>query len=140
MRFSGWTGHEFSAVTGLTYNFTNPSTNYQNGVDWHLDWAASQFLSKQFSVSVVGYVYKEIGCDSGSGDRVGCFRSQVIGIGPQLTFLFPVGTWQGYLNLKAYKEFDAQNRPDGWNAWLSFVISPAAPNAVAPRSRQMVTK
>jgi len=55
-------------------------------------------------------------------------------------FLFPVGTWQGYLNLKAYKEFDAQNRPDGWNAWLSFVISPAAPNAVAPRSRQMVTK
>jgi hypothetical protein len=21
----------------------------------------------------VGYAYKEIGCDSGSGDRVGCF-------------------------------------------------------------------
>src|SRR5262249_12488709 len=111
-------GHEFSAVTGLTYNFTNPSTNYQNGIDWHLDWAASQFLSQQFSVGVVGYVYRQIGCDSGSGDRVGCFQSQVIGIGPQVTFLFPVGTWQGYLNLKGYKEFDAQNRPDGWNAWI----------------------
>ncbi len=133
-------GHEFSAVTGLTYNFVNPSTNYQNGVDWHLDWAASQFLSQQFSVGVVGYVYKEIGCDSGSGDRLGCFQSQVIGIGPQLTFLFPVGNLQGYLNLKAYKEFDAQNRPDGWNAWLTFAISPAAPSPASTASRHMVTK
>ena len=27
------TGHEFSAVTGFTYNFNNPTTNYQSGVD-----------------------------------------------------------------------------------------------------------
>jgi hypothetical protein len=138
--FDQKTGHEFSAVTGLTYNFTNPSTNYQNGVDWHLDWAASQFLSKQFSIGVVGYVYKEIGCDSGSGDRVGCFQSQVVGIGPQLTYLFPVGTWQGYLNLKAYKEFAAENRADGWNAWLTFVISPAAPGEAPPSAKRMITK
>jgi hypothetical protein len=26
-------GHEFSAVTGFTYNLVNPSTNYQNGID-----------------------------------------------------------------------------------------------------------
>jgi hypothetical protein len=139
--FDPKTGHEFSAVTGLTYNFTNPSTNYQNGVDWHLDWAASQFLSKQFSVGVVGYVYKEIGCDSGSGDRVGCFQSQVVGIGPQLTYLFPISKeWQGYVNVKGYKEFAAQNRPDGWNAWLTFAISPAAPEAAPPPTRRMVTK
>jgi hypothetical protein len=138
--FDQKTGHEFSAVTGLTYNFTNPSTNYQNGVDWHLDWAASQFLSQQFSVGVVGYVYKEIGCDSGSGGRVGCFQSQVIGVGPQLTFLFPIEKMQGYLNLKAYKEFDAQNRPAGWNAWLTFAISPAAPSPTPSASPRMVTK
>jgi len=138
--FDQKTGHEFSAVTGLTYNFINPSTNYQNGVDWHLDWAASQFLSQQFSVGVVGYIYKEIGCDSGSGDRVGCFQSQVFGVGPQLTYLFPVGNMQGYLNLKAYKEFDAQNRPDGWNAWLTFAISPAAPAAKPSTPPRMVTK
>lgn len=34
---------------------------------------------------------------------------------------------QGYVNVKAYKEFAAQNRPEGWNAWLTFAISPAAP-------------
>jgi hypothetical protein len=48
-------GQEFSAVSGFTYNFTNPTTNYQSGVDWHLDWGASQFLSKQVSVGAVGY-------------------------------------------------------------------------------------
>jgi hypothetical protein len=82
--FNQQTGHEFSAVLGLTGNFQNTSTNYTNGVDLHLDWGASQFLTKQTQVGLVGYVYKEIGCDSGSGDRVGCFQSQVIGIGPQI--------------------------------------------------------
>ena len=48
-------GHEFSAVAGLTGNFENPSTNYTNGIDFHLDWAASQFLTKQLQVGVVGY-------------------------------------------------------------------------------------
>ena len=39
----------------------------------HLDWGASQFLTKQVQVGLVSYLYQEIGCDSGSGDRVGCF-------------------------------------------------------------------
>jgi hypothetical protein len=58
----------------------------------HFDWAASQFLTKQFQVGLVGYVYKEIGCDSGSGDRVGCFQSQAAGVGPQLGFIFRSAT------------------------------------------------
>ena len=101
--FNPQTGHEFSGVLGFTYNFENQSTQYQNGVDMHFDWSASQFLTKQFQIGAVGYVYKEIGCDSGSGDRVGCFQSQVVGVGPQLGFIFPVGDLQGYLNLKYYK-------------------------------------
>lgn len=136
--FNPQTGHEFSAVTGFTYNFNNPTTNYQSGVDWHLDWGASQFLSKQFSVGLVGYFYDQVSGDSGSGNRVGSFESRVIGLGPQMTFLFPVGQMQGYLNLKAYKEFDAQNRPDGWNAWVTLSISSAAPASAAPRP--MITK
>ncbi len=132
-------GHEFSAVLGFTYNLLNQSTQYQNGVDMHLDWAASQFLTKEFMVGVVGYVYKEVGCDSGSGDRVGCFQSQVAGVGPQVGFLFPVGDMQGYLNFKAYGEFAAENRPSGWNAWVTFAISPAPPSPAAP-PKPMLTK
>lgn len=45
--FDPQTGHEFSGVLGFTYNFKNTTTQYQNGVDMHFDWGASQFLSKQ---------------------------------------------------------------------------------------------
>jgi hypothetical protein len=137
--FDPQTGHELSAVLGVTYNWMNPSTQYQNGVDMHLDWGASQFLTKQVQVGLVGYLYDQLSCDSGSGDHVGCFESRVAGIGPQLGFIFPVGTMQGYLNFKAYAEFDAADRPSGWNAWVTFVISPAASHpATLPKS--IITK
>jgi hypothetical protein len=137
--FNPQTGHEISGVLGFTYNFVNPSTQYQSGVDMHFDWGASQFLSKQVMVGLVGYVYKELGCDSGSGDRVGCFQSQVVGVGPQIGFLFPVGDMQGYLNIKAYGEFAAENRPSGWNSWVTFSISPPAPGA-PPTTKPIVRK
>jgi hypothetical protein len=134
------TGHEFSGVLGFTYNFTNQSTQYQNGVDMHFDWGASQFLTKQLQVGLVGYVYQEVGCDSGSGDRVGCFQSRVVGVGPQVGFIIPLSTaTQGYLNLKSYWEFASQNRPDGWNAWVTFVISPAE-QAPSTAPRHITTK
>lgn len=137
--FNPQTGHEFSAVLGFTGNFKNPDTQYQNGVDMHLDWGASKFVTKEALVGLVGYVYKEIGCDSGSGDRVGCFQSQVVGIGPQIGFIFPVGSMQGYLNFKGYGEFAADNRPKGWNTWVTLVLSPAgAPPP--PTSRGLITK
>jgi hypothetical protein len=133
-------GHEFSAVLGFTYNTINPATQYQNGVDMHLDWGASQFLTKQWQVGLVGYLYQEIGCDSGTGDRVGCFQSRVVGVGPQIGYIFPVGDkMHCYLNLKAYGEFENANRPAGWNLWLTFNLSPAA--ATPPTStRPMFTK
>jgi hypothetical protein len=134
------TGQEFSGVLGFTYNMSNVQTQYQNGVDMHFDWGASQFLTKQFQVGVVGYIYDEIGCDSGSGDRVGCFQSRVFGVGPQVGFIIPISkTTQGYLNIKGYKEFDNANRPDGWNAWVTFVLSPAeqTPSAASRRMRSM---
>ena len=128
------TGHEFSAVGGFTYNLTNTHTNYQNGVDFHLDWGASQYLSKQLFIGVVGYLYDQVSADSGSGDMVGPFESRVVGVGPQIGYLFPLGDLQGYLNLKGYGEFDAQHRPSGFNVWLTFAISPAAPTSTMTKT------
>jgi hypothetical protein len=62
---------EFSGVAGFTNNYINPNTNYKNGVDFHLDWGASQFLTKQLLVGAVGYVYDQLTGDSGTGDHVG---------------------------------------------------------------------
>ena len=139
--FDEKTGREFSATLGFTYNFENEHTNYQNGVDVHLDWGASQFLTKQWQVGLVGYWYDQLSCDSGSGNRVGCFKARVAGIGPQIGYVFPISKdWQGYINLKGYGEFAAQNRPDGWNAWFTFAISPAAPGGEPPPATRGITR
>jgi hypothetical protein len=127
-------GHEFSAVAGITYNFLNSDTQYRNGADFHFDWAASQFLSKQLHIGLVGYAYQQISCDSGAGATLGCFESRVFGLGPQIGYIIPMGAWQGYLNLKGYAEFGHENRPEGWNAWLTFAISPAAEAPPPPRA------
>ena len=77
--------------------------------------------------------------DSGAGDKVGCFQSRVLGIAPQVGVIFPldtaIGPMQGYINLKGYAEFD--NRPGGWDAWLSFTITPpVTPAAAEPLVRK----
>ena len=134
------TGVELSGVGGFTYNFKNPDTQYQSGIDFHFDWGVSRFLSEQVFVGFVGYAYQQITDDSGQNPALGGFRSRVLGIGPQLGYIFPVGDMQGFLGLKAYGEFDAANRPSGWNTWLTFAISPAAPTAEAKPTQHLFTK
>jgi hypothetical protein len=138
--FNSVTGHEFSGVAGFTYNFKNQDTQYQSGIDFHFDWGASQYLSKQFFVGLVGYVYQQVTPDSGQHPILGSFESRVIGIGPQIGYIFPIGKLQGYLNLRGYDEFAAANRPSGWNAFLTFEISEAPPENTAVPTRHLVAK
>ena len=80
---SGW---EFSALAGLTYNWENPYTDYQNGIDSHLDWGASRWVNKTWELGVAGYVYYQLTDDSGAGDEVGGNRSRIAAIGPQIGY------------------------------------------------------
>jgi hypothetical protein len=120
--FNGTSGSEASATLGVTYNGMNTSTNYQSGVDSHLDWAVSQFLSQNWQVGVVGYVYYQLTGDSGSGDHVGSFKSRVASIGPELGYSFTVGGQQWYANLRGYWEFWAQNRLEGYAVFATLSI------------------
>src|SRR5262249_46852873 len=123
---------------GFTYNFANRHIDYQNGVDMHFDWGISKFTEKWMHVGLVGYAYQQITGDSGSGATLGPFKSRGFAVGPQMGFLFPVGDMQGYLNFKFYTEFEAENRPQGWNAWLTFVLSPKAEPPPAATTRRML--
>ncbi len=123
--FDPQTGHEFSLVTGLSYNLPNTSTDYQNGWDWHLDWGASQFLSKTVQIGAVGYVYAQFTGDRGASPLLGANLSRVAAVGPQLAFIFPTKTVHTYLSFKAYWEFASDNRASGWNAWVTLSFSPA---------------
>jgi hypothetical protein len=134
------TGNEFSATAGFTYNFKNPDTQYRNGIDFHFDWGAAHFVSKQVFVGLAGYAYQQITDDSGQNPILGGFRSRVLGVGPQIGYLFPVGGMQGFLGLRGYGDFDTANRAPGWSTWLTFAISPAAPTAEAKPTQHFWTK
>jgi len=122
-------GFEWSAVVGFTYNFLNPYTQYRSGIDAHLDWAISPYLSEKLHIGAVGYVYNQLTDDSGASPALGGFRSRVAGIGPQIGFFFPVADREGYLNLRAYSEFDARNRLEGWTAYVTFSVEAAEPKS-----------
>jgi hypothetical protein len=114
--FNSQTGLEFSGVLGATYNWMNKQTQYKSGIDSHLDWSVSQSFSSQWLVGIAGYVYYQLTADSGSGNNVGPNKSQVAAVGPQIGYLFNIGKNQVNINIRAYKEFWAQNRPEGYAA------------------------
>ena len=126
--FDQKTGHEFSVVGGLTYSLMNPDLQYQNGVDFHLDWGASLFISKNVQIGVAGYFFQQLTADTGPGAKLGPFKGQTIGIGPQIGFIIPLSEgYQGYLNLRGYRDIAVENRPQGWSTWVTFAISPSPP-------------
>ena len=126
-------GLEFSATGGVTFNNWNHDTNYRNGTDFHVDFGTAKFLSKQFFVGAVGYIYTQFNADSGSAPILGEVKSRVFGVGPQVGYVFPAAPGiQGYLNLKGYYEFDARDRPEGWNVWATLAFSLKAHPTVKP--------
>lgn len=125
-------GREFSATIGFTGNFENTQTRYTNGVDFHVDLAAAQFISKQVYVGAAGYIYQQVSGDSGPGAVLGPFESRVFGAGPEVGYLFAVGGHQASLNARVYGEFEAAHRTQGVEGLLSLAIPLWAPTAPPP--------
>ncbi|MBB4272585.1 transporter [Rhizobium mongolense] len=60
--------------------------------------------------------FRQLAGDSGAGATLGDFKSRVFGIGPQIGYKFKANdTTDGYVNLKDYYEFGAENCAEGWN-------------------------
>jgi hypothetical protein len=126
-------GFEWSAVVGFTYNFINPYTQYRSGIDAHVDWAISPYLTEKLHIGAVGYVYNQLTDDSGASPALGGFKSRVVGVGPQIGFFFPIGGREAYLNLRAYSEFDTKNRLEGWTAYVTFSVEAAEQKSAQPK-------
>lgn len=113
---------EFSIVGGLNYKGKNPDTDYRHGAEAHIDWAASYFLLPHLHAGLVGYFYRQLKSDSGCGALLGTAKSRVNGIGPQAGMFFDAGGRVYYVNAKAYHEWGAKNRAEGWNFWLTLIV------------------
>ncbi|GJE31911.1 SphA family protein [Methylobacterium oxalidis] len=134
-------GYELSVVPGITFNWINPATQYLTGTEFHLEWSASKYLSKELSVGLVGYYYNQLTGDSGPGDRIGPFRGRVTSLGGQVGYTFKLGEIPVSTNVRFFREFDVRNRFTGTATYLSI----SAPLWVAPpkpvaEAKPLVTK
>lgn len=122
-------GFELSVTAGLTYNFVNPQTGYQSGLDGHVDLGMSYSFSETLYAGAVAYIYNQLSPDTDRFARLGDFRSSVAGAGPQIGWSFIGRDLAFDVNIRGYKEFAARNRPEGWNAYLTLSVG------VAPRKK-----
>jgi hypothetical protein len=127
--YDGGKGVEFSLTAGATYNFINPTTLYQNGVDGHLEVGTSWAVASPFYIGAVGYLLNQLTDDVGAPADLGGHRARVAGAGPQFGWSFRTGSVNVDVNLRGYGEFAAQNRPEGWNAWFNITFSQAKKKA-----------
>ncbi len=74
-------GLEISLVPGLMYNFDNPTTNYQTGLEFHLDFMANFYLSQTFALGLHGYVYDQLEHDKIDDRPVSGVDSRSIAVG-----------------------------------------------------------
>jgi hypothetical protein len=106
-------GWDLSAAAGFTFNQTNTATDYKTGDEFHLEWAATKYLTKEFTIGLVGYYYQQLTPDSGSGARLGAFEGRVVALGGSIGYTFEVGKLPIQTRLKVYREFETQNRMQG---------------------------
>jgi Putative MetA-pathway of phenol degradation len=101
----------------------NPDTQYQNGSTFTSTGVLRTFLRSNCGLAWWATSSSRLVTTPGQAQRSGDSGRGLAGVGPQVGFLFPIGDVNGYVNVKAYKEFAAQNHPEGWNAWLTFALS-----------------
>ncbi|ABY28946.1 SphA family protein [Methylorubrum extorquens] len=134
-------GYELSVVPGVTFNWINPATQYLTGTEFHLEWSASKFLSKEFSIGMVGYFYDQLTGDSGRGDRIGPFKGRVTALGGQIGYTFKVGEIPVSTNVRVLREFNTTNRFEGTATYLT-ITAPlwVAPGAAVAEAKPAMTK
>jgi hypothetical protein len=135
------TGQEFSVVAGLSFSGPNTALDYRNGIDFHVDWAASQFIGKSVHAGLVGYLYQQITDDSGTGAKLGGNKGAAIAFGPQIGFFFPaMEGYTGYLNLRGYADIYTENRPTSVTFMATLSFTPAAPEHPPTPRAPKITK
>lgn len=115
-------GWEVSGAVGITFNGTNPVTDYTTGTEFHVEWAVTKMLTKQFSFGLVGYYYDQITGDSGLGAKLGAFEGRVTALGGTVAYNFELAGTPISSRIKVYREFDAVNRLEGTSGYLTIAL------------------
>lgn len=115
-------GLDLSAAAGVTFNTRNNATDYLSGNEFHLEWAATKYITKEFTLGLVGYYYHQLTADSGTGATLGAFKGEVVALGGSMGYTFEVGKIPLATRIKVYREFNAVNRMEGTAAYFSVSV------------------
>jgi hypothetical protein len=104
---------QFNGAVGVTFNFENTATDYQSGTDFHAEWAIGHEICTGLIFGIVGYDFRQLTGDSGSGAVLGPLEGSVDAIGPGLTYTTVAGKTPVILSARYYQEFNVENRWEG---------------------------
>lgn len=104
---------QVNGQAGITYNFENTATDYQSGMELHLDWAIGKDFGNGLTLGVVGYNYRQLTPDSGAGATLGDFMGSVDAIGLGANYATELGETPAVFSFRHYREFNAVNRFEG---------------------------
>ncbi len=104
---------QLNAQAGITYNLENTATDYQSGMEFHLDWAVGMDFGNGLTLGVVGYNYRQLTPDTGSGATLGDFMGSVDAVGLAANFSTELGETPAVFSFRHYREFNAVNRFEG---------------------------
>lgn len=106
-------GFEVSSSFEADINTRNNATDYKNGIEYRHEFAVGQHVGP-WTVGLGGYYYRQFTDDNAPGLETGN-RARVLAVGPAVSYFKPglPPVW-----LHAYKEFDAQNRAQGYTVAL----------------------
>lgn len=102
---------------GYLYNGENSDTNYQNGDEFHFDYAIG-LNNKNFTYGISGYYQKQIQNDKSNGIEVSNSKTEGFSIGPSLKYQYQ--NW--FITAKYEKELMAKNKTEGDSFWIKTVI------------------
>lgn len=115
--FNEYTNTDISGNIGLTYNFSNPSTNYRSGSELHAEYSVVQGIERQWGIGAVGYFYYQLTPDTGEG-LVNDNISRCNGFGPIFTYNLRRGRTAIGLIAKMFLTFGNQNTLYSNSYWL----------------------
>jgi hypothetical protein len=115
-------GFDISAALGMTFNGENPVTDYTTGDEFHFELSATKIFKNGFSIGPALYYYDQVTGDSGRGARLGDFEGRALGIGGTIGYNFKVDNRDITARVKAFKEYDVENRLEGEAAYFTLAV------------------
>ena len=121
------TGREASGSISLTFNEENPATNYKTGTEFIFEGALAQNLPNGWRLGLGAYHYNQLSDDSGEGAEnfkqtigVSSLKARVSGLGLIANYSTKVYGRSASILGRYYNEFNAKNRFESRQFWLSF--------------------